>query len=129
MKKISLIFLFISLFAFGIQAQRISASGCGVTVYTDNGAYVKAFSKNTHNVNVKMTFTEEVVKNGETTNYESNYSFSIAANEEKQLFFSSNKVIALSITSCEEELSAEEQDKVAKKEETLKRLRQRRDVQ
>lgn len=119
------------LLSFGLCAysQRISASGCGVTVYTDNGAYVKAFSKNTHNVNVKMTFTEQVVKNGETADYESTYSFSIAPDEEKQLFVSSNEVIALSITSCQEEESnvnaTQLSSNAAKKYEYEKRLRRR----
>lgn len=103
MKKIFLTIMVVSLAGLCAQAQRISTTLCSVTVYTDNGVYVKAYSANSHKVNVKLTYTEQVVKDGDTIDYENTYSFSIAAKEEKQLFVSSNKVTALTITSCQEE--------------------------
>jgi hypothetical protein len=84
------------------QGQRIeSTSSCGVTVYTDNGAYVKAKNSSSAAQQCEFTYTERYTKDGKTYEVESTYKFGIAANEERQLFFSQNAVVKISITKCQ----------------------------
>lgn len=99
-------YLFVILFSLGTYtyAQRIETSSNSITVYTDNGAYVKAKSSNSNTMQVKFNYTEESINNqGDTIRMEYSYSFSINPNEEKQLFYTSNKIIALGSMTCENE--------------------------
>jgi hypothetical protein len=103
MKKTILFVLFLLGFFLCAKGQRIEATSCNVTVYTDNGAYVKAKSTNSAPVRCEITYTERYTKDGQTYEAESTYSFGIAANEEKQLFYSQNGVVKITITKCQAE--------------------------
>jgi len=90
--------LSISLYA---QGQHLEISSCDVTVYTDNGAYIKAKSSSASAVHFEFSFTEQYTKDGKTVEAETSYSFNINANEAKQLFYSQNGVIKITFIKCQ----------------------------
>ena len=102
MKTSSLTMLLLALgMSVYAQSEHLEISSCDVKVYTDNGAYVKAKSTNAATIHFEFTYTEEYVKNGKKYESESSYSFNIAPNESKQLFFSQNGVTKLTFVKCQ----------------------------
>jgi hypothetical protein len=103
--------LFNTLFLFGLTAYVFgqtdnplaSSANCGdVTVYTNNGAYVKARNPSDYkNYTVAISFTETYLKNGKKLSVLSTYKFSIVHNEEKQLFASQNAISNIQIVNCD----------------------------
>jgi hypothetical protein len=92
-----------------IQGQRIESTLNGVTVYTDNGAYIKAKNTNATTYKCEFIYTERYTKDGKTVDADSNYSFSIAGNEERQLLYSSIGVVKITMTKSGPEDSDENQ--------------------
>jgi hypothetical protein len=101
MKKVILTILCVLGIGVYAQGERIEATSCKVTVYTDNGAYVKAKSTNPETYHCDITYTEQYTKDGKTVEAETSYSFNIDANEEKQLFYSQNGVIKITFVKCQ----------------------------